>query len=424
MSSDDTDSLGIYAKFASDSDLVVRRFALQAAARSLLPDHRVVDCCRKPVPGFSTVDVCYSREYQRASYRHLQTCGSVWVCPVCASRITEARRVELQAAVNGRYRPVLVTLTVRHKVDDQLSVVLDALLSAYRVFTSGYAYQLFKRRYGVVGSVKSLEVTYGVSGWHPHLHLLVFLSNSDSCGLSEWVKSRWLECVRGAGLDASWCHGADVVDGWEYVAEYVAKWGHEPGWSIAHEVAKGVSKSARSGGCTPNQLLGAYLAGDESAGMLWLEYVMAFRSKSQLRWSRGLRDVLGLGVAKSDLELASEGDEKVRLLASLTLRQWRVVLDAGAVGQLLSVAQSGSWKDVWSFLDGLPGMPEGSDYHPALRAVGNLRVGDAVKVYRGNKIVRGWVRELVGSRVVVEVWGRVRELINVDSRVVVVLGEG
>ena len=401
--------LGMYAKFAvaQSADWIVRRFALQAAARVLLPGNRVCDCCRKPVPGSATVEVWYSGEVQAAHYKRLQTCGGVWVCAVCAARITERRRVELQAAVdNGRYRPVLVTLTVRHVVGDVLAAVLGGLLAAYREFTRSRAYKRLKRDYGIVGTVKALEVTYGDNGWHPHLHLLVFLGPGVPVdGLEYRVREMWLSAVAAVGLDATWQRGATVKDAWRWIAEYVAKWGHEPAWGVDREVAKGNSKSGRVAGRSPTQLLADFIDGDMQAGALWREYAAAFRGRSQLRWSKGLRDVLGLGVDKSDAELAAETDENGSwLLAALTLNQWRAVLRAGLVGHVLAVAQSGDKAALWEYLDSVPGMPVGSDYHPAFRSVGSLRVGDAVK-WMSPAPGRGYVRELMHNRALVQVWG-------------------
>src|SRR5690554_6624715 len=243
------DALGNIAKFASASReaRLVRRFVLQAAARVLLPEERVAVCLCRPVPGCASVEVWYSEKHQRAHYKRLQVCGGVWSCPVCASRITEVRRLELQAAIdNGVYRPVLVTLTVRHHKGDALALVLGGLLDAYRKFTAGRAYQGFKRDFGVVGTVKALEATHGENGWHPHLHLLVFMrAGVDSAALSAWVKGRWMECVARAGLDASWERGADVKDAWMWIVEYVAKWGHEPEFGVDFEVAKGAAKLGR-----------------------------------------------------------------------------------------------------------------------------------------------------------------------------------
>lgn len=358
-------SLGILAKFAAASpengsaEWVIRRFALQAAARRLLPENRVAVCLRKPIPGATSVEIWHAVAAQRAHFKKLITCGGVWSCPVCASKITEHRRVELQMALDyGKYAPFLETFTVRHAVGDDLAKLLDGLLVGYRQYTRNRGFKRMIKGYGVVGAARTLEVTYGENGWHPHLHVLRWLQAppSDSDQYLADVKRHWLDSVSLAGLDASWEHGADVKDGWRWMAEYVAKWGREPLWSLPYEVAKGNVKLGRSGGRSPNQLLADYIAGDKQAGALWVEYVNAFKGKSQLRWSPGLRDVFGLGAAKSDQEIAAGGDEPSRLLATLSLDEWRVVLGNDAVAELKVVADSGDEERVRQFLASLPGM--------------------------------------------------------------------
>ena len=76
----------------------VQRFALQSMARAILPESRTAKCLR--IRAFdSDVQVWKSREHGTASYGGLQTCGSVWTCPVCAAKIAERRRVELLDAM-------------------------------------------------------------------------------------------------------------------------------------------------------------------------------------------------------------------------------------------------------------------------------------------------------------------------------------
>src|SRR4029453_11005378 len=62
------------------------RFALQAAARGVLPGSRAANRARLRAKG-REVQVIRSREHKTASYKGLQTCGSVWGCPVCAAKI-------------------------------------------------------------------------------------------------------------------------------------------------------------------------------------------------------------------------------------------------------------------------------------------------------------------------------------------------
>ena len=76
----------------------VQRFMLQSVARRFLPKSRTDKCLRLRTKG-KEIQVWQSTEYKTASYAGLQTCGSVWACPVCAAKIAERRRAEVVAAM-------------------------------------------------------------------------------------------------------------------------------------------------------------------------------------------------------------------------------------------------------------------------------------------------------------------------------------
>lgn len=376
-------SLVTIAKFASpppEFAEVAFRYYLQSEARRLLraraandKDERVCDCLRKLVPGAGGVALMYSTKFQRAHYKNLLVCGRLWQCPICARRISEARRVELsQGLANWRAAggtALLLGYTLRHGRDDDLKPLLAALLDAHRYTKAGKGFQLVKAGYAWAGSVRSLEVTHGANGWHPHLHELVFIdgdlrASSKFDNFVTLLKERWLAALSKYSADASWAHGLDVRDTYSDIESYVAKFGALPkdlvnpyGWTIAHEVTKAVSKKSHADGKTPLALLAASGDGDKWAGMLFYEYTKAFKGKKQLIWSAGLRKLLGLaGAAKTDEELAAQDiDDNSVLLALLTYEDWRLVLANDARAELWAAACTGDADEIWSFLRDLRG---------------------------------------------------------------------
>ena len=342
------------------------RWALQAAARELMESERVAWCLRRP--GFDPVTrksyreilVMYSERVHRAHYKNLMVCGSVWMCPICAGKVTERRRVELTQAIDQNdFQIALVTFTLQHSKTDKLSVVLGAELEAYRYLKSGRHWKEFVGDYGMAGSIRSLEVTVGENGWHPHLHVLPFFkAGLNLRGIEDDFKGMWRAALEHFERSASWQRGVDFRNAEKDVAEYVAKFNHEPinlkrpgKWTMEHELTKSQAKISKgAGGRTPLQLLADFVHGDKASGRLWQEFAKSFKGKRQLVWSRGLRDVLGLGVEESDQTLAVREDEQARLLASLSLRQWRIVLGNDARGELLEVASSGDEVQLYQFL--------------------------------------------------------------------------
>lgn len=343
---------------------IIRRYALQSAARDLLPREGVAKCMRQVIPGVDrdAVSVLYAPMKEAAHFGGLQICKSVWHCPVCSAKISEKRRMDLTAGLRNwseqytaeNRRVLLVTFTLQHDRTDDLKVVFGALKAARRLLVSGRSAKAFNAKYGVVGHVRSLELTHGENGWHPHLHVLMFFNQEVPIIPFELeIKTRWGDCVQATGRYASWKHGCDVRFSDADIAEYVAKWGKEPKWTPAHEMAKSGSKIGRRGGNTPMQLLSDYLDGDERAGRLWLQYAVNLKGERQLTYSRGLRELLGLEVEKTDEELAVEQDEIAIILASLTVGAWRVVIANDARGELLEVAASGDADQVQRFLERL-----------------------------------------------------------------------
>lgn len=334
-------------------DNVVVRYYLQAEARRLLPTHRVRSCHRFLVPDKTFVSVMYSPLVGKAHYKNLMHCASVWVCAVCASKITERRRAELSAALGtGKYTPLLITFTLRHNAGDSLYSLIEAIQAAFRDFQSGKVWTKHRASYGWIGSIRSLEITHGDNGWHPHIHVLALLDSEMDAetlqAFTDFLKERWSMVLARQGRDASWSHGVDVRETSQYIAEYIAKWGHQPvvtGWTIEAELTKApVKKGKGENGRSPHQLLADSASGDKVASALFVEYANCTKGKKQLVWSKGLRILLGLDTREAtDMELAAEESAQAFVLAQLNKAQWNTILGNDARGELLKIASLGDW---------------------------------------------------------------------------------
>lgn len=344
----------------------LNRWALQSAARELMPAEGVAFCFRRrgfdydTRRFFSDVQVLYAEHLKRAHYGHLFICGSPWMCPICSAKISERRRVELSQAIeNSDFHFALATFTLQHSIEDSLRDSLDALLYARHRLKNGRVWQKFCRDFGIVGTISSLENTYGVNGHHPHSHnLLVARRRLDQGAVHDYLYPLYDSALSERDRSATSKRGLDVRTAQSDIALYIAKWGHEPknlkrpfGWTIEHELTKSVSKMSRGDqGFTPLDLLQAFMMGDQRAGKVWQEYARVFKGRHQLQWSRGLRALLGLGKPESDLEIAQRIEEPAILLATLSLHQWQVVLGNDSRGELLEVASSGDRDRLDEFL--------------------------------------------------------------------------
>jgi hypothetical protein len=347
--------------------LEVARFLLMIDARRRGIDfnageyaERTAYCHHVMLPNAETVDVLHHPETESAGYRGLMTCASVWACPVCSAKITERRRAELsQAVADWPGSTALVTLTVQHTRMDLLAPLLADLKAAYSHFFSGRPWRRLAAQFGVVGRVRGLEGTNGVNGWHPHIHVLLFLTEEvDKDALESCLQPLWAAVVAKHGRYASRYYGLTVRVGGDAVATYIAKMGleepeltnGESGWTLTHELVKAVVKQAKRGGRTPLQLLADYATGDTQAGELWLEYYWAFKGQKQLVWSKGLRALLGLDDELTDEEIEALEEESSVVLAQLSPAQWRVIVRKHAQAALLDAAATGDKAAVYGLL--------------------------------------------------------------------------
>ena len=353
--------LGIYAKthsppsgadpetgeVAGDSrrdhrQLRAERWALKSMANRLLPrDHRTTKCHRWRVPKLE-IQVLRGGEHSRAFYHGLQVCSSVWCCPVCASKISERRRVELAAAIATAqamgWRVYLLTLTVPHGLGDDVAVMLDQMTKAWSRLNQGKSGEKLRSAIGLQGTVRALEVTHGANGFHPHFHALLFLD----CELTPEdvqaiVSPRWQTVAVRAGLPRpSDAHGCRV-DGGEKAAAYVAK---GSGWGLESELTKGHQKRGKQGSRTPWDLLRDALDGDRAAGALFRVYAEAFHGRRQLYWSNGLKKRLAVADF-SDEEIANRPEDTPSLLlAQLSDEQWAAVRRLHFESAVLDLAEA------------------------------------------------------------------------------------
>ena len=351
---------------SSPMDTRVQRFALQSVARSLFPKSRIDKCLRLRQKG-KDIQVWKSKEFKTASYKGLQTCGSVWRCPVCSAKIAERRRVEIIAAMASHKAADgcvnMLTLTCPHQVKDNLADLLEKQKKALTRFWSDRHVKAVLAEMGTIGQIRALEVTHGRlseqnNGWHPHYHVLMFqgvgvdLVRFDTAQMTDWQVRLYLvwaaACVKAGLGEPSYAHGLKLDDG-SHAAKYVAKWGLED------EMTKGHTKKAINGE-TPFDFLRAYLAdkNDKQAAALFIEFAKTFEGKAQLYWSKGLKKRFAIG-EKSDDELAEVQDDAARLLGTVTLDQWRDVLAVDGRVNLLVIAASSGWDAVEIYLSSIVG---------------------------------------------------------------------
>jgi len=293
------------------------------------------------------VDVYKSRNSDRSSYGGLITCGSVWLCPICASKISETRRLELGRALSvaeAKDLDVLhLTLTAPHHTGEPLDNLLEKMVHSRRLMLNRKTWKRIKDRIGLRGTIRALEVTHSfLNGWHVHFHVLMIVSRQEPGRLKEIEQTMfeaWYSACESVGLETpSREHGLRLQDG-KAAGDYVGKWGFE------HEMTKAHIKQGRDGNLSPFQFLDKVGEGDERYKKLFLEYAKAFKGRKQLVWSKGLRGLLEMEEEISDEEIVQTEDPDFYLFAQIPREIWyKVILPLEKRAEVLEQCKYGEDK--------------------------------------------------------------------------------
>jgi len=311
------------------------RFTFLNASRKINHDKRVKNCCRSVLSGSDSVTIKQSAN--GFSYGNIQRCGSVWICPVCASHIVTNRRLELGDFIERVYKQnhhvSMLTLTISHGTNDFLRNTLANISKAFKLMQNRKPWKQFKADYGITGTIRTLEVTNGDHGWHPHFHVLLISEKSITPLQTASVLKFWSAACDTVGV---YCneHGANIKNCTVSIADYVQKWG------IDFEMTSGnQSKIALKSGLNPFQILQQAHDGDEHAARLFREYSVCFTGKRQLVYSEGLRSLYGCNEAKTDEELLKDEQQKADNIAIVSLEGWKLILKYDIRGDLLDSLQ-------------------------------------------------------------------------------------
>ena len=223
----------------------------------------------------------------------------------------------------------MVTLTAPHTVAMALAMLLLLVAGAFRSVISGRPWLRLKDQLGIVGTIRSLEVTHGPNGFHPHLHVLVFVEGSlagrlDGRGWGEfqlYFRTRWKNFITctcqacggriKAGAGVCKCGGrghpapSDERGAWieqcysgEKAGEYICKTqgGKDPGL----EMTRADLKKARDDHRMPFQILESAGAGDEADLKLWHVYEQAMFGHQAITWSKDLRAIVRAAAPDAD----------------------------------------------------------------------------------------------------------------------------
>lgn len=332
----------------SDADTRARdaQFEMREALRAVSGLERLEKCGLAVLKGGVTPVL----RNGRAGYAGVVTCGSVHVCPCCATSIRRVRQDELDQV--GQFWEcqscglVMMTLTMRHYERDLLADLEEKQRAAWKAgfgMNAGRQWRDAKKSFGIRGFVRAWEVTHGPNGWHCHYHVLLFLARPLASARVEELQHLafevWSAALVKVGarmpVEISEKDGKpvgvkiDAPDRGEsgQMARYLMK-GQDgkTRWGIAAELTRQDVKQGQGGHRTPFEIAHDAIEGCVISIELWREFVATATGVRSLYWSNGLRKLL----KEMGFELDERDDSKV-------------AADESAEGKPIACIPSATW---------------------------------------------------------------------------------
>lgn len=202
----------------------------------------------------------------------------------------------------------------------------------------------------------------------------------DVEALTRSMSARWCKSLPSGmvpddihGWDARLVTDDDVLAGYFAKSSFTASRVKGTG-SAAYDVTGSASKTTKGANRTPFGVLADLVERNHPADRaVWREWETTSRGRRQLRWSDGMRDLLGLNAEPSDAELAEDPDGPDAVdFVTLTGQQFRVLAVAGVLAWLLDLAEDWSDDLIGQVLDAHGIAWEGDDGHMIARRSAGL----------------------------------------------------
>jgi len=358
----------------TQKDTLIKRFAAQRISAYIHQkfggfEQRQCSCLRNRKDLSLTIDLKKNPGSQYAYYSSLQTCGSIHSCPVCAAKITEYRKNEIQQIIDKTAEKYhyLITLTFPHYGTETCQESRRKFMDARRRLKNWnpvldhpefIPFRKILEHHKYDGSVTTVEVTHGVNGWHIHSHEL-FIFDEPVTDLRKFradVFANWTKACIYSGIEikkplafhrravqVDELHGDHI----QRMTDYLTKIDAGNSWGMAAEMTKGSIKKQQQGNLTPFGMLLEILENKTNykkyAGLFY-EYCQTFKGKQAIRFSKGLKKKYGIS-EKTDEEIMEESDILASWYGFFEIGEWREIMRLKMRGFVLQNSNN-EWNDL------------------------------------------------------------------------------
>jgi len=319
-------------------------------------------------------------EQKKAYYKGLQTCGSVHSCPICAVKISEYRKQEIEDLLEKSkdFYHYMITLTVPHYSDQSCQDVRKKFMDARRKVKKRRSlkkepdfipYKKIMDHHHYDGSVTTVEVTYGKNGWHVHSHEMIILKKrvEDLPAFREMIYQNWKKSVELSGIEIKDYRAFNLRsvkidelkgDHINKMTTYLTKIDSAKHWGMAAELAKGIMKKSDNNNVTPFGML--HKINDEKDpeekrklfsfyAPKFFEYCQAFKGKNFIIFSKGLKKKYEI-IEIKDEEIVNAEDLMKDHYGFFEKPEWQLIKKYRLRGFVIQNSE-GPWADLQDLLN-------------------------------------------------------------------------
>ncbi|MBA7535040.1 hypothetical protein ES705_27290 [subsurface metagenome] len=335
------------AKATANVDIQELRKKLNSLRRTsaeILPSYRVRNCGWAVQSDEKPIQIANTKE-KKAFYHGLQTCGSGWICPVCAMKLQHKKADTiydfLKTCQDDGIAIDFITLTIPHTKQDDLQKLYLDLCKAFNDITAHRKFKGWKEKYHSQGFIKKIDINLNlVNGWHPHFHIVLLFYHDKTkpwhrVVMGEKIIQFWMELLEKKGYKPDYrAQKWETCNSKRGLSDYIGK------WDIAKELTKGLNKTGS--GLNSVQILERIQeTKDPYLIEKWQEFARVTKGKQLITYSKNVQWVLKRLYKFIDNDQEAVRDVEIdQVLAEITKELWYKIRDKEERFYILNIAEN------------------------------------------------------------------------------------
>jgi len=328
-------------------------------SKEKIVSQRTANCGYKTIGRHAEIN--FNPLHGSVNVSNIETCASVWQCPVCRSKIMQKRANELQI-IEERFKAegghtAMITFTVPHYKHQSLKTIQGnhkgktGISGAMARLRQHRAWRSLKKQIGYISDCRATEITHGSNGWHQHMHMIIYTHREIDIETTEPVLlNLWADCCEAAQLDRPNNHGVKITRG---ASQYIAKWG------AASELTSTTAKEGKNGNMSISEMEATMLTDPDSVKMTLKEYYTTMKGRKLLTWSGHNMRAQFLDTELTDEEIAKDDHGEGERLFVVDVKTWHQIYNTGLIGTMLSMIEKDPQNGLFAFLRANKIRPEG-----------------------------------------------------------------